>query len=239
MRISGIWRSRGWFVFAGSTLITFVVLIGFGLRQVGQRSFSLGGPATIVAVVQPGAPVCQQPITPPSTTRTVAVWGRAYNGSPQPTVVFRPVDGQGVAARGVLVPSAASQYEYRARLNRNLPGGRSFRVCVQATGGGFGLWGDTAVSSRITMTGGGKGLLFSLVLWRSAGSTLLGSLPTAFARASLFKLSWLHPWVFWLLCALLLSTIVLGSVAIGAADREDTLADVGEPLPPGRRGPNT
>jgi hypothetical protein len=229
MSASWSWRSGGWFVFAGSALATLAVLVGFGLRQVELRNFTLGGPASVVAVVQPGAPVCQGPITPPSPVRTVEIWGRTYNGSPQAMVVFRPLGVRGAAIRGALARSTASQYEYRTRLNRNLPAGRSFRVCVRTTGGGFGLWGDTAVSPHSTMTGGGKGLLFSLVLVRSAGGTLLGSLPTAFARASLFKLSWLHPWVFWLLCALLLSTIVLGSVAIGAAAREDASADTPHP----------
>jgi hypothetical protein len=98
--------------------------------------------------------------------------------------------------------------------------------------GSFALQGWLALAPGVTMTGGNGGMQFSLVLLRPVGSTFLGSLPTAFARASLFKLSWLRPWIFWLLCALLLSTILFGSLAISAAVREDASADVAEPPPP-------
>ena len=119
------------------------------------------------------------------------------------------------------MPSTVSPFEYRARLNRNVSGGRAFRVCLQATGGSFMLFGHRAVAHGVTMTGGPRRFQFSLILWSPPGTTFLGSLPTAFARASLFKLSWLRPWVFWLLCGLLLSTILLGSAAISAAARAD------------------
>ena len=71
------------------------------------------------------------------------------------------------------------------------------------------------------MTGGTPGNQFSLVLLRPSGQSLLGSLSTAFARASLFKLSWLRPWAGWLLSVLLLARIGFGSAAISAAARDD------------------
>jgi hypothetical protein len=238
--------ARPWLVFAGATTITLAVMIVFGLQQIAVRTVSLGVPNTErVAVVKPGAPVCQGPITSPSAARTVEVWGRPASGDPQATVLVRPVSGRGVIAQGLVEPSPGSRprdsfsppvtaalFGYRARLNRNIPGGRSVQVCVQAKHGSFALQGWLALAPGVTMTGGKGGLQFSLVLLKPAGSTLLGSLPTAFARASLFKLSWLHPWVFWLLCALLLSTILFGSLAISAAVREEVSGEGVQPPPP-------
>jgi hypothetical protein len=229
-------------VFAGSALITLIVLIVFGLRPIDVRSFSLLVPnAEQVALVKPGVSVCQAPIPTPSAVQTVAVWGAPATGSPHLTVVVRQVGRRDATARGSFVPLTplrararfssvtASQFEYHARLNRILPSGRSFQVCVRASGGSFSLQGYNPETGGVTMTGGEKGFQFSLVLLKPAGGTLLGSLPTAFARASLFKLSWLRPWVFWLLSALLLATIVFGSAAISAAVREDAAADSAQP----------
>lgn len=238
--------ARPWLVFAGATTITLAVMIVFGLQQVAVRTVSLGVPNTErVAVVTPGAPVCQGPITSPSAAGTVEVWGRPASGDPRPTVLVRPISGRRVIAQGLLASSPGSQprasfsppttaalFGYQARLNRNIPARRPFQVCVEAKGGSFALQGWLGLAPGITMTGGTGGLQFSLVLLKPAGSTLLGSLPTAFARASLFKLSWLHPWVFWLLCVLLLSTILLGSLAISAAVREDVSAEAAGSPPP-------
>jgi hypothetical protein len=237
--------ARPWLVFAGATTITLAVMIVCGLQQIAVRTVSLGVPNTErVAVVKPGALVCQGPITSPSAAGTVEVWGQPTSGDPQTTVMVRSVSGRGVISEGLLEPSSGSRprapfsppttaalFGYQARLNRNIPGGRSVEVCVQAKHGSFALQGWLALAPGVTMTGGTAGLQFSLVLLKPGGSTLLGSLPTAFARASLFKLSWLHPWVFWLLCALLLATILFGSFAIGAAVREEVL-DEGVQAPP-------
>lgn len=101
------------------------------------------------------------------------------------------------------------------------------------------LYGNRVVAHGVTMTGGPRRFQFSLILRKPPGTSFLGSLPTAFARASHFKLSWLGPWVFWLLCALLLSTIAIGSAAISAAARADAGGIVVKPPPPDTPDPDS
>ncbi|HET9125832.1 MAG TPA: hypothetical protein VFN65_13210, partial [Solirubrobacteraceae bacterium] len=67
------------------------------------------------------------------------------------------------------------------------------------------------------------GTQFALVLTRRA--TFLGSLGTAFSRASLFKPSWVGAWTFWLLLALLGSTVPLAGAALVRALDDDEAAE--------------
>ena len=52
--------------------------------------------------------------------------------------------------------------------------------------------------------------------------SLLAALPTAFARAALFRFSWTGPWTFWVLGVAFLGTIATCGWAVAAAARADS-----------------
>jgi hypothetical protein len=60
-----------------------------------------------------------------------------------------------------------------------------------------------------------------MLFLRSRGPSLLSLLPTVFARASRFKLSWAGAWVYWFLCAALFAAAGLVGLALRAAVAED------------------
>ncbi len=71
------------------------------------------------------------------------------------------------------------------------------------------------------------GQRFSLVLLSDGSRSLLGSLSLAFSRASLWRLSWVGPWTFWVLAiALLMAFGLVVAAVVRAAD------DDGPPPPP-------
>ena len=62
---------------------------------------------------------------------------------------------------------------------------------------------------------------FSLALLSDGDRSLLGSLPTAFSRASLWRPSWVGAWTFWVLAIALLATFGLAVVAVISAAGDD------------------
>ena len=70
--------------------------------------------------------------------------------------------------------------------------------------------------------GGSAGDVVSLVLRSKPDHSLLGSLPTVFSRAALWRPSSVGTWTFWLLAFGTLAAFGLGVIAVvGAAESDD------------------
>jgi hypothetical protein len=123
--------------------------------------------------------------------------------------------------------------EWTARLARDVSGGRPLRICLTGDVSAFSLAGSAASDPTVLVTGVPTGQRFSLVLLSDGNRSLLGSLSTAFSRASLWRLSWVGSWTFWVLTLALLGTFALGAAAVTSAATTDD-----EGRPPRDDGPD-
>ena len=212
-------RRRPWLTFVIAAVVALVVLIVFALQPGTGRTFALEVEnAEPVATVRAGTQVCEGPITSPSAFKEVGIWGGPPLGSAMMSVLVRNARTGAIIDHGTIIATATSQH--RARLGASVGAGTPVRICVLGRGGEFTLLGSSPADHAVHATGTTPGLQFSLVLLHP-GQGLLSSLPTAFRRASLFKLSWVGSWTFWLLLGALLATIPLGATAIALVARED------------------
>jgi hypothetical protein len=115
---------------------------------------------------------------------------------------------------------ATTPTEYIAHLNKTVAGGRPLRICLVGNLNTFSVLGGPAASTSAEMTGRKPGAEFSLALLNDDRS-LLGSLSTAFSRASLFRPAWVGSWTFWLLACALLAAFGLGVAAVTSAASAD------------------
>jgi hypothetical protein len=216
-------RRRSWVPFVLVALAGVVVLVLAALRPTTERTFALGVPnAGQVAVIRAGTRVCESPITSPAAFREVGIFGGPPPGPPagvaRIAVVVSNARTHQVIGRASLVATATG--EHAARLGASIDAGTPVRICLIGRSGTFSLLGTGSPRPAARISGAPAGMEFSVVLLRP-GVSLLGSLPTAFARASLFKLSWIGSWTFWVLLGALLATIPLGAVAIALVADED------------------
>jgi hypothetical protein len=213
-------RRPTWLVFVAAALVALVVLAVFGLRPLTVREVALDVPNQVqVAALQKGHQVCEGPLTAPTAVQGVGVWGGPVSLPSRTTVSLQAADTHRTLASATIRATAPA--EYRTLFKRAVGAGRALRVCLRETGNSFSLLGSPSVDPHVVMTGAKPGLEFSLVLLRRSGQSLLGSLPEAFDRAALFKLSWIGSWTFWALAGGLLATIVLGAFAIAIAAAAD------------------
>ena len=107
------------------------------------------------------------------------------------------------------------------------------RICLTDDVSTFSLAGSAVSAPTVSATGVATGQRFSLVLLTDGGS-LLGSLSTAFSRASLWHPSWVGSWTFWLLAIALLAAFGVGvSAVVSAAAADDEDRPVSDPDPDG------
>jgi len=213
-------RRQPWLVFVGAALVTLVVLAVFGLRPFTVREAALDVPNQFqVAALEKGQQVCEGPVTASTPVQGVAIWGGPVSLPSRTTVSLQTADTHRTLASGTIRATGAA--EHRTLFKRAVGARRALRVCLRETSNSFSLLGSPSIDPHVVMTGVKPGFEFSLVLLRRSGQSLLGSLPEAFDRASLFKLSWIGSWTFWALAGGLLATIVLGAFAIAAAAAAD------------------
>ena len=209
-----------WLAYVASALVALIVLVLVGLRPLSVRQYALGAPNQVqVAVLHRGARVCEGPITTPTPIQAVGIWGGAVVGSAEAMLSVESEATQRTLAAGTIY--AAGPAEQRITLSRTVAAGRRVRVCLRQAHNTFAVLGSASVNPAVVMTGAAPGSQFSLVLIQRSGRSLLGSLPTAFSRASLFRPSWVGSWTFWVLAGLLVATIALAAGAIALAAQED------------------
>jgi hypothetical protein len=215
---------RGWLPCIGFAVIALVGLLVAGSQGLAVRTFALEAPNQYpIALLHPATRVCEGPVTSQGPARSVGIWGASALGSARLTIDVQDAGTHAVLASGDL-EALNAQNEYTARLAHAVPGDRPLRICLTEDLNTFSLAGSPAVHPNVVMTGKATGQEFSLVLL-SENRSLLGSLPTAFSRASLFRPSWVRSWTFWVLAIALLATFGLAAVAVASAvsasDEED------------------
>lgn len=218
-------RRRHLLAGAGIAVVVLAVLALAGAGGIAVRTYALDAPnQDPVALVGPGAQVCEGPVTSQTAAAGVGLWGASTAGGARITVDVQDAAGGAILASGVLaVPAVENEYE--ARLDRPVRGGRPVRICLRGDTGTFSAAGSAATSPDVVMTGKvARGNEFSLVLL-SAPQSLLGSLPTAFSRASLWRPDWVGSWTFWVLAAALAGTFGIAALAVADAGSADERPD--------------
>jgi hypothetical protein len=200
-------------------VIAVAVLLVSGALHRNVREYSLRVPnQEPVALLYPSHRVCEGPVSSPRMFTGVAIWGGPAVGVSAVRVTVAPAGVDRRLASGTSRMTAAG--EHLVTLTHPVAANTRVRICVRSTLNTFSLDGATASDPGVVMTGHGHDLAFSLALENDHHS-LLGALPVAFGRASLFKLSWLGSWTFWILAIALLASFAVAIAAVASAARED------------------
>ena len=214
-----------WLACAGIALAALIALLVAGSRGYPTRVYALGAPnQTAVAQVRtPGHTLCEGPITSPAPFHRVAVWGQSVIGTARVNVTVRDA-ANGIRLTSGQLAATATPGKWTASLEQEV-GTRPIRVCVSGALNTFSLEGSQPVNPSVVLTGQPAGVQFSLALLDAGHRSLLGSLSTAFSRASLFRPSWVGTWTFWVLLvamALTFGGVVLAVVSAACADESLT-----------------
>ena len=200
-------------ILALAAILVAAGLVVAGLQTIQVRTEALRVPDSGTAgIARPAHRLCEGPLQTPAPASGVGVFAVSATGRPTLTVSVS-AGGRQIAA-GRRIPGTGVR-EQIVTLDHPIPAGRAVRVCVGATGGTLTVYGAGAQAPAVAAHGVNPGMQFSLVLTRS--STLIGSLPTAFSRAAIFRPSWVGAWTFWLLVGLVACTLPLAGVAITRA----------------------
>jgi hypothetical protein len=202
------------------SVIAVAVLLVTSTRHRDVRESSLRVPdAEPVALLGPSNRVCEGPVSSPRPFTGVAIWGVPTNGVAAVQVTAHVAGARRPFATGRLRTTAGGGHA--VTLSRVVSAGTSVRICVTGRLNTFSLYGAPVPARQVAMTGRRHGFAFSLSLVNDHHS-LLESLPIAFGRASLFKLSWVGGWTFWVLAVALLATFAVAVVAVASAAGEDS-----------------
>jgi hypothetical protein len=132
--------------------------------------------------------------------------------------------GRALVARR-LVTSPTPTGQVTVRLDPvTVPRGTRIAVCIRNTGPGkvtFEGGPANSRSGRLTVAGQPSSEAIALRFVRPHPPSLLSLLPTVFDRASLFKLSWVGAWSFWLLAGALIVAFGVAGKALVAAVQAD------------------
>jgi hypothetical protein len=221
---------------AGVIAVALVAVLGIAglLLAAGSdgrsTAFSLDiPPADAAAVLHPGQTVCQGPLTASAAFGSLTPWitpvsggGAAISLTVQDALTNRTVATGDIAAYpGPISPLVG--------LSRAVPSGQRVRICLRSRGPGVvELLGALPASDALaaddgSATGVGRAAI-ALLFFRPHPRSLLSMVPTIFARASLFRPSWVGPWTYWLLTAAFLGAFVLAGFAVMRAVRSDNSA---------------
>jgi hypothetical protein len=210
--------------------VTLAVGVGFVLSRATSHSvpvaFTVGpGPTPVAGELPPRAQACEQPIELLADADGVTFWvgTGARPGVPLEVTVrdLRKVGGRPLALRRV-AGGYASHSPLSVRFPR-LRKGRVVALCISNQGHHPATLsgGDTAPTSGTTFAGRSQPVDLTLVFFREHPPSTLGSVPTMFRRATLFRPGWVGTWTFWLLAALVaIGVPLLCALALARAARD-------------------
>ncbi len=212
--------------FAVVSVAGVVALLIAGAGDQRTTAFSLDVPNTIqVTDLFPGTAACQGPLSVQSEFQGFRAWiSPAAAPSLRATVYnsrgARLATGQIRAQPGVPGP-------YVWRLSAPVAAHEQVSVCLRNLGPApVGLIGSSPSQSAGSLKVGSKATATAaaMVFLRPHPRNLLATLPALFARAALFKASWVGAWTFWLLCALILAAFAIAARSVALATAEDAAA---------------
>jgi hypothetical protein len=202
-------------------------LIWSGTRNERWTAFSLDiPPGPTVVVLGTRVDVCQGPIQTVAPIGIVTSWVTPPK-APGPALTITvhngsrtgPVLATGHVASGYAVATAPE-----AVMDHTVPQGHAIWVCVRSAGPRIvDVIGNTANSQSGVLTVAGKPVpdSMSFLFLRPHPVSLLSQVPAVFDRAAQFRPTWVGPWTFWFLAALVLSAFGVGVFAVVQAERED------------------
>ena len=197
-------------------------------------------PSVAVIVLQSGQSACQGPMTTRAAVGSVQTWitpSTASGAIPQGPVPGAAIDltvrdaaTNRAVARGQIAAGYVRAAAPIVQLDRTIPSGRRIEVCFHSRGpGSVDLMGaplpnDALVEDDGTASGSRQAAI-ALLFLRPHPRSVLSLVPTIFARASLFRPSWVGPWTYSVLSAAFLGAFALGGVALARAARSDAASD--------------
>lgn len=208
--------------FALVLMVGAAVLAWLGTRPHWTRAASLEVPYSQAgATLAVGQTACESPVRSATGFGAVRAFAAALGPPSELQVLVRRADGAVVARGSGDVGPAFVAVTIRVAVGR----GQSGSVCIVDRGpGSVALGGVDRRRSGLTLTVAGRPVAhaISLVLLAPTRRSLLALLPTAFARAAVFRFGFVGAWVFWLLSALLAASVVGLGVAAARAAGEDS-----------------
>jgi hypothetical protein len=200
-------------------------LIVSALEPMQIRAYSSGIPNTeYVALVARGQEACEGPVRVQPAAGAVRIWGNGAGGPAWVQVIVRNATSGRAMARGWTLVPHSPPAAYEAALNTSIPSGSTIVVCIAGQGPSPIALGGAGPAQPVLAVDPARKTIraeFSLVLLERSRHSLLTALPTAFARAALFRFSWTGPWMFWVLTIAFLGTIGACAWAVTAAARAD------------------
>jgi hypothetical protein len=206
-----------------------ILAAALALTRESRLVYTLGaGPGAPVAVLRGGQQACQKPVDPPPERfdRVVVSLGTFGRPGPPVDVLLRPYAPGAKTIRGRLrggYPDVGVTREHAIAVTATLRG--PAEICLRNRGtrrvAVFGAPGLAHRTSSATVAGKPIGGDLAIRLESARPRSLLSRLPDVFRHAALFKPSWVGPWTFWVLTALVLVgvPVVMGwAVARAARD---------------------
>ena len=217
-----------------STLTAFVLtsmlalagLLGAAATDRRDTAFSLGVADNVpVASLAHGQTLCQGPITVRVAFSTLQTWLRPAHAL---DVAIRRARGRRVLVARRITTSPTLTGELTIPFGATtIRKGTRITVCVRNAGPHkvvFEGGPPTSNSGTFEISGRHHRMAIALLFLRPHPPTLLSLLPTVFKRASLFKLSWVGAWTFWLLCAAMICAFALAAAAVADAAKAEAEA---------------
>ncbi|MHB8690864.1 MAG: hypothetical protein ACYDHH_06420 [Solirubrobacteraceae bacterium] len=214
--------------FVSAALVALLALLVAGGSDQRDTAFSLDvSDNTPVAMLAPGRTLCQGPLQARAAFASIGVWAS-------------PARALDVELRAGTYGRTLGTTELRVSATRtgqlaipirsvSLPSGASFSVCIRNAGASavaFEGGHPTRYSGKLTISGQPSPNAVAMLFARAREPSLISQLPDVFARASLFKLSWVGAWTFWLLAAAVIGAFGLAALAVAsAADDELGIED--------------
>jgi hypothetical protein len=228
---------------AGVIAVALVAVLGVAglLLAAGSdgrsTAFSLDiQPADPVVTLHPGQAACQGPLTATASFGFVTPW--IYPSESSGAIPQRPIPGSAIEltvrdavtnaplAQGFIGAGHVAKNAPTVALDHTVTSGRRILVCLRSRGPGTSdLMGaalpNQALAGDDGSATGAPRAAISLLFERRDPRSLLSLVPTIFARASLFRPSWVGAWTYWLLSAAFLGAFGLAAVAVARAARSD------------------
>lgn len=188
-------------------LVALLALSGEHGRTIREAAYDLNGISPVVRITE-GGQVCEAPVHVDGDFRQLAFWNYGAGSKALVSVHQGGTPNTPTLALGILESGAAGPGENVAKLTQKVAPSPDMSVCVKAVRGAMTLFGGLSqyLSNSTGPTYGApviRGFHPESTLWLQAWSVrrhgIWGSLSRAFSRMSLFRLTWVGAWTFWVL----------------------------------------